>query len=219
MPVMLLERVRLKNMSEKKHNTIKFFVQRHFEQFEKLLKKGYMWKQIASTIQARMNIHSKNLPKTLKRTFYLVRIERKKQKEIERKNKNKKRFIIKHFVRKHFEQLEAMRKKGYTWAQITQSIQAKTNIYSKDLHKTMQESFHKVRFERKNKKESENNNQTYNVIKPFVQKYFEQLEALREKGYTWRQIAGIVQTKTNIHSKSLMGTLQATFYRIRLERE
>ena len=206
-------------MAIKKHNTIKSFIQRHFEQFEKLLKKGYMWKQIASTIQARMNIHSKNLPKTLKRTFYLVRVERKKQKESERKNKTKKRFVVKYFVQEHFEQLETLLKKGYTWRQIANTVQANTNIYSRDLSKTMQNTFYKVRIERQNKKESEDDNKKHNTIKSFVQEHFEQLEALRKEGYTWSEIAKKVIVETNIHSKDLTRTLQRTFYKIQIERE
>ncbi len=133
--------------------------------------------------------------------------------------KQKRRNVIKPFIQKHFEQLEALIKKGYTWRQIANTVQANTNIYSRDLSKTMQNTFYKVRIERQNKKESENDSKKHNTIKSFVQEHFEQLETLQKEGYTWSEIAKKVIAETNIHSKDLTRTLQRTFYKIQIERE
>ena len=61
--------------------------------------------------------------------------------------------------------------------------------------------------------------ENYKTIKPFIQEHFEQLEALRNEGYTWSKIAKKVIAETNIRSKDLTRTLQRTFYKIQIERE
>ena len=133
--------------------------------------------------------------------------------------KLKRRNVIKPFIQEHFEQLEVLIKKGYTWRQIANTVQTEINIHSKDLFRTLQRTFYKVRLKRQSKKESEDDNKKHNTIKSFVQEHFEQLETLRKEGYTWSKIAKKVIAETNIHSKDLTKTLQRTFYKIQIERE
>ena len=133
--------------------------------------------------------------------------------------KLKKRNVIKPFIQEHFEQLEVLIKKGYTWRQIANTVQTEINIHSKDLFRTLQRTFYKVRLKRQSKKESEDDNKKHNTIKSFVQEHFEQLETLRKEGYTWSKIAKKVIAETNIRSKDLTRILQRTFYKIQIERE
>jgi len=55
---------------------IRAFVRSHFDQLSAIKGKGYSWKQIADTIQARLHIPSRNFKSSLSAAYYLEKRKR-----------------------------------------------------------------------------------------------------------------------------------------------
>ena len=52
-------------------------------------------------------------------------------------------------------------------------------------------------------------------IRKFVREHLDQLKVVREKGYSWKQIAKVVQSRLHIPSKNLDRSLNSAYIKIK----
>lgn len=54
-------------------------------------------------------------------------------------------------------------------------------------------------------------------IKQFVREHLDQLIAIREKGYSWKQIAAVVQDRMHFHTRDITQALESAFSKAKMK--